>query len=83
MHTIAHIDKDVRSTYFSDIQQQIFDRFYKVIHRDDEGKLYLGDSADDAPHERTLSLLISPGMKVVGDQRVRKANFFGALRVAD
>jgi uncharacterized protein (TIGR04562 family) len=32
MHTIAHIDKDVRSPYFGDVQQQIFDRFYKLIH---------------------------------------------------
>lgn len=47
MHTIAHIDKDLRGPYFSDIQQQIFDRFYKVIHRDDEGRLYLGEKADD------------------------------------
>ena len=47
MHTIAHIDKDLRSTYFSDIQTQIFDRFYKVIHRDDEGKLFLGERSDD------------------------------------
>jgi uncharacterized protein (TIGR04562 family) len=48
MHTIAHIDKDVRSSYFSDIQQQIFDRVYKMIHRDGEGgKLYLGEKDDD------------------------------------
>ena len=43
MHTIAHIDKDLRSPYFLDIQMQILDRFYKVIHRDLEGRLYLGD----------------------------------------
>ena len=53
MHTIAHIDKDLRSNYFSDIQTQIFDRFYKVIHRDDEGKLFLGDGIDD-PHRVDL-----------------------------
>ncbi len=47
MHTIAHIDKDLRSQHFSDIQQQIFDRFYKVIHRDGEGKLYLGEREED------------------------------------
>ena len=47
MHTIAHIDKDLRSPYFSDIQQQIFDRFYKVIHRDPAGRLYLGEKDDD------------------------------------
>ena len=47
MHTIAHIDKDLRSSYFADIQKQIFDRFYRSIHRDIEGKLFLGDKADD------------------------------------
>jgi uncharacterized protein (TIGR04562 family) len=47
MHTIAHIDKDLRTSYFSDIQQQIFDRFYRVIHRTEEGQLYLGDKDDD------------------------------------
>jgi uncharacterized protein (TIGR04562 family) len=43
MHTIAHIDRDLRSPHFSDIQQQIFDRFYKFIHRDSDGNLYLGE----------------------------------------
>lgn len=47
MHTIAHIDKDLRAPYFSDIQQQIFDRFYKVIHRDPDGQLYLGEKEED------------------------------------
>lgn len=50
MHTIAHIDKDLRVSYFSDVQQQIFDRFYKVIHRDSAEageRLYLGERADD------------------------------------
>jgi uncharacterized protein (TIGR04562 family) len=47
MHTIAHIDKDLRSSYFTDIQKQIFDRFYKLIHRDHEGQLFLGDRMDD------------------------------------
>ena len=46
MHTIAHIDKDLRSPHFSDIQQQIFDRFYKAVHRDGED-LFLGDKNDD------------------------------------
>lgn len=47
MHTIAHIDKDLRSPHFPDIQQQIFDRFYKVIHRDGDGNLYLGENDQD------------------------------------
>ena len=41
MHTILHVDKDLRSGYFSIIQTQIFDRFYKYIHRQDE-KLFIG-----------------------------------------
>jgi len=44
MHTVAHVDKDLRSPYFTDIQVQILDRFYKVIHRNDAGQLFLGDS---------------------------------------
>jgi len=47
MHTIAHIDKDVRTPYFTDIQKQIFDRFYKLIHRDSESQLFLGERTDD------------------------------------
>ncbi|MEN9723899.1 MAG: hypothetical protein RJB38_1885, partial [Pseudomonadota bacterium] len=47
MHTIAHIDKDLRSPYFPECQKQIFDRFYRVIHRDDQGALFLGERADD------------------------------------
>jgi uncharacterized protein (TIGR04562 family) len=47
MHTIAHIDKDLRSPHFADIQKQIFDRFYKVVFRDDEGHLFLGEGISD------------------------------------
>ncbi len=43
MHTVLHVDKDLRSNYFSVVQTQIFDRFYKYLHRDDDG-LYLGTS---------------------------------------
>lgn len=41
MHTILHADKDLRYRYFSTVQQQIFDRFYKFLHRDPENNLYL------------------------------------------
>jgi uncharacterized protein (TIGR04562 family) len=41
MHTILHVDKDLRSNYFSEIQKQVFDRFYKYIFREKE-KLFLG-----------------------------------------
>jgi uncharacterized protein (TIGR04562 family) len=47
MHTISHIDKDLRTSYFTDIQKQIFDRFYKLIHRDHEGQLFLGEKEED------------------------------------
>lgn len=47
MHTIAHIDQDLRTNYFADIQKQILDRFYRVIHRDEHGGLYLGEKSDD------------------------------------
>lgn len=47
MHTISHMDKDLRSNYFADIQQQILDRFYKFIHRDEKGQIYLGRDVRD------------------------------------
>lgn len=47
MHSIAHIDKDVRTFYFSNVQKQILDRFYRVIHRDAQGSLYIGKNTDD------------------------------------
>lgn len=51
MHTILHIDKDLRSNYFSSIQQQIFDKFYKYVFRDTHNELFLGTkgSADAIP----------------------------------
>ncbi len=41
MHTILHTDKDLRYNYFSTIQYQIFDRFYKFLHRDENNRLFL------------------------------------------
>jgi uncharacterized protein (TIGR04562 family) len=46
MHTIAHVDQDIRTVYFADIQKQILDRFYRVIHRDEKGGLFLGEADD-------------------------------------
>jgi uncharacterized protein (TIGR04562 family) len=40
MHTILHLDKDLRHRYYSTIQTQIFDRFYKYLHREEDA-LYL------------------------------------------
>lgn len=45
MHTISHMDKDLRSPYFSDIQKQILDRIYRVIENQ-EGRLSLGRTKD-------------------------------------
>ncbi|MBL6989979.1 MAG: TIGR04552 family protein [Bacteriovoracaceae bacterium] len=45
MHTILHADKDLRSNYFSVIQTQIFDKFYKYISRDNNQKLVLGKTS--------------------------------------
>lgn len=45
MHTILHADKDLRARYFSTVQQQIFDKFYKFIHRDNENRLFLRNEA--------------------------------------
>lgn len=47
MHTLAHLDKDLRNAYFSQIQNQILDRFYKLAHRDEDGRLYLGENHHD------------------------------------
>ena len=43
MHTILHTDKDLRYRYFTTIQTQIFDRFYRYLHRDKENNLFLKD----------------------------------------
>jgi len=47
MHTIAHIDQDIRAGYFAEIQKQILDRFYRLIQRDETGGLYFGHGPDD------------------------------------
>lgn len=46
MHTILHVDKDLRSNYFPVIQTQIFDRYYRHIYRDHENNLFLGRKDD-------------------------------------
>ena len=47
MHTIAHVDQDLRVGYFADIQKQILDRFYRLIQRNENGELYFGTGPDD------------------------------------
>ncbi len=47
MHTVTHADKDLRHSYLPTIQQQIFDRFYRYLRRDDQGQLFLGRSVEE------------------------------------
>ena len=47
MHTILHTDKDLRYHYFTTIQTQVFDRFYKYLVRDEEDGLYLAGEGDE------------------------------------
>jgi uncharacterized protein (TIGR04562 family) len=47
VHTLSHVDRDIRTHYFKDIQTQILDRFYRQLHRDEAGQLYLGRTGDD------------------------------------
>ncbi|MEK6625349.1 MAG: TIGR04552 family protein, partial [Bdellovibrionota bacterium] len=42
IHTIIHVDKDLRAGYFSAVQTQVFDRFYKHLQREGAGQLFLG-----------------------------------------
>jgi uncharacterized protein (TIGR04562 family) len=60
MHTIAHMDKDLRSNYFTDIQKQILDRFYKFISTDEKGQLFLGRDARDPERVDLLSFESKP-----------------------
>ena len=46
MHTILHLDKDIRYQYFKIIQTQVFDRFYRYLQREDE-QLFLGTEDRD------------------------------------
>lgn len=47
VHIISHVDRDMRNNYFGEIQKQIFDRFYRFIHRDEFGHLYVGRNTED------------------------------------
>ena len=48
MHTIVHLDRDIRTDYLPNIQQQIFDRFYKeIINQED--KIFLGEPKSPNP----------------------------------
>ncbi len=48
MHTLIHVDKDLRQNYFNIIQTQIFDRYYRFLDRIGD-KLYLKSSNKKIP----------------------------------
>lgn len=60
MHTVAHIDKDLRTPYFLDIQTQILDRFYKFIFSDEGGQVYLGRGPRDPNRVDLISFESKP-----------------------
>ena len=46
MHTILHLDKDIRYQYFTTIQTQIFDRFYRYLIREKDSLYMQSDEKD-------------------------------------
>jgi uncharacterized protein (TIGR04562 family) len=46
MHTILHADRDLRSHYFTHIQKQIFDRFYRFINRENDKVILKSDDGN-------------------------------------
>lgn len=60
VHTISHVDRDLRNNYFSEIQKQIFDRFYRHIHRDENSQLYLGRNETDPLRVNLVEFQIKP-----------------------
>ena len=60
VHTISHIDRDLRTHYFPEIQKQIFDRFYRHLNRDEAGLLYLGRTLDDELRVNLIEFQIKP-----------------------
>ena len=60
VHTISHIDRDMRTHYFSDIQMQILDRFYRYLHRDEKGALFIGRSVDDPLRVNLVEFQVKP-----------------------
>jgi uncharacterized protein (TIGR04562 family) len=60
MHTLSHVDRDMRTHYFKDIQTQILDRFYRQLHRDEQGQLYLGRTPDDPLRVNLVEFQVKP-----------------------
>jgi uncharacterized protein (TIGR04562 family) len=71
VHTIAHMDRDLRSSYFTGIQQQILDRYYKKLHRDGPDQpLYFASGPSD-PH-RVQVVAFQPKPKKTRDSTLIK-----------
>jgi len=60
VHTISHIDRDIRTHYFPEIQKQIFDRFYRHLNRDESGQLYFGRTLTDELRVDLIEFQIKP-----------------------
>ena len=60
IHTISHVDRDIRTHYFSDIQTQILDRFYRYLQRDEDGQLYIGKSPEDPLRVDLVEFQVKP-----------------------
>jgi uncharacterized protein (TIGR04562 family) len=60
VHTISHIDRDMRTHYFSDIQMQILDRFYRYLHRDENQQLFMGRTAEDPMRVDLVEFQVKP-----------------------
>ncbi len=60
VHTLSHMDRDVRNYYFGDIQRQILDRFYRYIHRSESGQLYLGRTENDPMRIDLIAFDVKP-----------------------
>jgi len=60
VHTISHVDRDMRTHYFSDIQMQILDRFYRYLHRDENGALYIGRNLEDPLRVNLVEFQVKP-----------------------
>lgn len=59
MHTISHMDKDLRSHYFTDIQKQILDRVYRNIHNED-GQIFLGRKGQNGNYVELVQFETKP-----------------------
>jgi uncharacterized protein (TIGR04562 family) len=60
VHTISHIDRDMRTHFFPDIQMQILDRFYRYLHRDENNHLYIGKSVEDPLRVNLVEFQVKP-----------------------